>query len=69
MTVIYKNKGDPKDIKNYRPISLTVVAYRIFEKIIDSKLDDYKPRLHTTCKAGSVKDALLYIKCTSCRID
>jgi hypothetical protein len=46
MTVIYKNKGDPKDIKNYRPISLTVVAKRIFEKIIDSKLDDYKARLH-----------------------
>ena len=46
MTVIYKNKGDPKDIKNYRPISLTVVAKRIFEKIIDSKLDDYKAKLH-----------------------
>jgi hypothetical protein len=46
MTVIYKNKGDSKDIKNYRPISLTVVAKRIFEKIIDSKLDEYKAKLH-----------------------
>jgi hypothetical protein len=46
MTVIYKNKGDPENIKNYRPISLTVVAKRIFEKIIDSKLDVYKAKLH-----------------------
>lgn len=47
MIVIYKNKGDPEDIKNHRPISLTVVAKRIFEKIIDSKLDVYKAKLHT----------------------
>jgi hypothetical protein len=47
MCAIYKNKGDIKDIKNYRPISLTVVAKRIFEKIIDAKLGVYKDKLHS----------------------
>ena len=46
MCAIYKNKGDIKEIKNYRPISLTVVAKRLFEKIIDAKLEIYKEKLH-----------------------
>ena len=37
---IFKNKGSSSEIKNYRPIALTIVAKRIFEKIIDfSKID------------------------------
>jgi ribosomal protein S27AE len=31
---IYKNKGDPSSISNYRPIALTLVVRRIFEKYI-----------------------------------
>ena len=46
MCAIYKNKGDIKEIKNYRPISLTIVAKRIFEKIVDAKLETYKEKLH-----------------------
>ena len=46
MCAIYKNKGDIKEIKNYRPISLTVVAKRLFEKIIDAKLEIYMEKLH-----------------------
>ena len=45
---IFKNKGSKSEIKNYRPIALTIVAKRIFEKIIDSKLQDYKEMLHTS---------------------
>jgi len=44
--LIYKKKGCNKDIANYRPISLTIVAKRIFEKIIDTFLDPYKSQLH-----------------------
>lgn len=45
---IFKNKGSKKEIKNYRPIALTIVGKRIFEKIIDSKLDNYKDMLHSS---------------------
>lgn len=45
---IYKNKGSKTEIKNYRPIALTIVGKRIFEKIIDSKLENYKDMLHTS---------------------
>jgi hypothetical protein len=44
--LIYKRKGDPSEIKNYRPISLTIVAKRIYEKIIDLRLDEFKAKLH-----------------------
>ena len=37
---IYKKKGEKTDIANYRPIALTIVAKRIFEKLIDSKLGE-----------------------------
>ena len=49
---IFKNKGSKSEIKNYRPIALTIVGKRIFEKIIDSKLQDYKEMLHNF--AGTV---------------
>jgi hypothetical protein len=42
---IFKNKGNPLEIKNYRPISLTIVCKRLFEKIIDSRLDSFKKML------------------------
>jgi len=45
---IFKNKGSSSEIKNYRPIALTIVAKRIFEKIIDSKLQDFKDKLQTS---------------------
>jgi hypothetical protein len=44
--LIYKRKGDAQDVKNYRPISLTIVAKRIFEKAIDRLLEVYKTQLH-----------------------
>jgi hypothetical protein len=45
---IFKNKGEKTEIKNYRPIALTIVAKRIFEKIIDSKMEKYKEMLHSS---------------------
>jgi hypothetical protein len=44
--LIYKRKGDASEVKNYRPISLTIVAKRIFEKAIDQLLEVYKSKLH-----------------------
>ena len=45
---IYKNKGEKTEIANYRPIALTIVAKRIFEKLIDSKLDEFKGKLQSS---------------------
>lgn len=45
---IFKNKGEKSEIKNYRPIALTIVGKRIFEKIIDSNLEQYKEMLHSS---------------------
>ena len=45
---IFKNKGEKTDIANYRPIALTIVAKRIFEKLIDSKLDEFKKKLQSS---------------------
>jgi retron-type reverse transcriptase len=43
--LIYKQKGSAKEVKNYRPISLTIVAKRVYEKLIDSQLEETKKLL------------------------
>ena len=46
---VYKNKGDPSHISNYRPIALTQVIRRIFEKyFIMRKLADIVDKLAHT---------------------
>ena len=38
---IYKNKGNPEEITNYRPISLLPTMSKIIEKILDKQIRDY----------------------------
>ena len=46
--VILFKKGDPKDIKNYRPISLLSHSYNIFTRLLQTRiertLDENQPR-------------------------
>jgi hypothetical protein len=35
--LIFKGKGDSEDVKNYRPIALTVVLRRLYEKFIERR--------------------------------
>ena len=38
---IFKNRGDIKDISNYRPISMLSIFSKLFEKLIHKRLLDY----------------------------
>ena len=38
---IYKNKGDVKDPKNYRPITIVSCLRKLFTAILNARLNDY----------------------------
>ena len=62
--VILFEKGDPKHIKNYRPISLLSHSYKIFTRLLQTRieitLDENQPREQTGFRKGySVADHLL----------
>lgn len=43
---IFKNKGSDMDIKNYRPIALTCVARRLYERVILHDMSHHQTQLH-----------------------
>ena len=43
---IYKKKGDMNDIANYRPIALTCVARRLFERTILDEISPFMDQIH-----------------------
>ena len=43
---VYKNKGDPLDVKNYRPIALTSSLRRVFERVIATSMNAFDRQLH-----------------------
>ena len=53
--ILFK-KGDPKDIKNYRPISLLSHSYKVFTRLSQSRiertLDEYQPREQAGFRKG-----------------
>ena len=62
-------KGNRKDIKNYRPICLLSNMYKLFTKIIttrlDKKLDENQPREQAGFRSKySTTDHIIIIKCT-----
>ena len=54
--VILFKKGDPKDIKNYRPISLPSHSYKIFTRLLQTRiertLDENQPREQACFRKG-----------------
>lgn len=49
---IYKNKGDINDIANYRPISLTCVIRRVYERVLLSLLQPITESILTPNQGG-----------------
>ena len=51
---IYKNKGDPNNPENYRPITLLSCFGKLFTSILNNRLTSYleKNRIISSCQAG-----------------
>ena len=67
--VILFKKGDPKDIKNYRPVSLLTHCYKMFTRLLQSRiertLDENQPREQASFrKSHSTTDHLQALKQT-----
>ena len=66
--IMKPKKGDSKDIKNYRPISITPVLMRLFEKIILTRIKEHLETNKLIIKEQSIfrrkrvtKDNLIYM--------
>ena len=54
--VILFKKGDPKDIKNYRPISLLSHSYKLFTRLLQSRIERTLHENQPREQAGFRKD-------------
>ena len=54
ITLLYK-KGDKELLKNYRPISLLTMEYKILTKIMSARLAEYLPNIIDPQQTGFIK--------------
>ncbi len=52
--IIYKRKGDKRDLKNYRPLSMLNTDYKILSKILANRLKIVVPNIITTNQTYAV---------------
>jgi hypothetical protein len=50
LSLIYKKKGDRRVLKNYRPISLLQVDYKILARIMANRFKKFYPKLYQKTK-------------------
>jgi len=55
MCPIYKNKGDRREVKNYRPITLLNTDYKLMTKVIATRLANVVPHLVHKDQAGFIR--------------
>ncbi|KAN0022219.1 hypothetical protein ACTFIU_004391 [Dictyostelium citrinum] len=58
--IIYKNKGDPNHLDNYRPITLLNVDYKIYSKIINNRIIKFLDKVISPFQSGFVPSRLLH---------
>jgi hypothetical protein len=59
IALIYKNKGDPRDMRNYRPITLFQVDYKIYAKILVARLKKKITNIISPAQLGFVPGRVL----------
>jgi ABC-type enterochelin transport system substrate-binding protein len=67
ITLIYKNKGNHTDLKNWRPISLLNIDYKILSKIVTNRIKQTLGNIinkQQTCgeKGRNISNNILSIK-------
>ncbi|GBG79034.1 hypothetical protein CBR_g28748 [Chara braunii] len=60
ISVLFK-KGDKSEIRNWRPISLLNVAYKIRAKVLASRLGRYSPELVSVDQAAFVRGRSIFV--------
>ena len=56
ITITYKNKGSKTDLKNYRPISLLTVDYKIIAKVVTNRINKVLNHILLDTQSGAGKD-------------
>jgi exonuclease III len=60
ITTIYKQKGDPLDLENRRPITLLNIDYKLYSKIINQRLKLFLSHWISPYQNGFVKNRLIF---------
>ena len=53
--LLYKNKGDKKDLKNWRPISLLCVDYKFLTSMVARRLENILPKIINSDQGCAIK--------------
>ena len=67
---IFKNKGDPKQPENYRPITILSCFGKLFTSVINNRLKTFADEYDVIddCQAGFRKTTQLRITCSSSKV-
>ena len=58
---IYKNKGDVKDPKNYKPITIVSCLGKLFTAILNARLNDYTEEFNCMILKGALSAKIVNI--------
>ncbi len=55
ITILYKNKGSPLKLENYRPLSLLNTDYKILTKVLANRIKEVVGSIVSPSQAYSIK--------------
>ena len=56
ITLIYKNKGNIDDLKNWRPITLFNIDYKILTKILTNRIKNIETNIINNLQSAGIKN-------------